>query len=244
MPPRFFAPTLDLAQPAVTLPAAESLHLARVLRLGPGTIVELFDGRGTMVRGTVVQAASSSTLVAIGEIITAQPEAPWPLTVCAPLLKGDAMDAVVRDATVLGATQVVPVTTARTNVPMKRADSGRLHERWHRVAVAAAKQCGRARLPDLGDVRSLADVLQTPQWHDWQRLALVEPALGLVPAPAALRPAPLVMVFGPEGGWDGGEVQAAQDTGWTLWSLGPFTLRAEHVTLAALAVVRYAWTQR
>jgi len=243
VPPRFFAPTLDLAQPAVTLPASESLHLARVLRLGPGAIVEVFDGRGAMVRGTVLQATPSSSLVAVDGVTAAQPEAPWPLTVCAPLLKGDAMDAVVRDATVLGATQIVPVTTARTNVPVSRADSGRLHERWHRVAVAAAKQCGRATLPEISDVRGLSDMLQAPAWQEWQRRLLVEPALDVTLTHDPLRRAPLVLAFGPEGGWDAGEVRAACEAGWTPWSLGPFTLRAEQVTLAALAVVRYAWTE-
>lgn len=243
MPPRFFAPTLDLTQPAVTLPASESQHLARVLRLAPGAPVQVFDGRGTMVRGTVLHATPSSSLVAVDGVTAAQPEAPWPLTVCAPLLKGDAMDAVVRDATVLGATEIIPLTTARTNVPVRRADSGRLHERWHRVAVAAAKQCGRATLPEISDVRGLIDMLQAPVWQAWQRRILVEPALDVTLTDEPLRRAPLVLAFGPEGGWDAGEVCAACEAGWSPWSLGPFTLRAEHVTLAALAVVRYAWTQ-
>lgn len=242
MPPRFFAPTLDLAHATVTLPASESLHLARVLRLEPGAAVELFDGRGTMVQGSVLHATPSSSVVTVGDVCTAQPEAPWPIVLCAPLLKGDAMDVVVRDATVLGATQVVPVTTARTNVPVKRTDSGKLHERWQRVAVAAAKQCGRASLPDLTEVRSLRDVLHAPPWQAWQRLMLVEPALA-VRAAGVLRQAPLVLVFGPEGGWDPEEARAACEAGWTPWSLGPFTLRAEQVTLAALTVVRHEWAR-
>lgn len=226
------------------MPASESLHLARVLRLGAGAAVEVFDGRGAMVRGTVLRATPSSSLIAVDGPATAQPEAPWPLAVCTPLLKGDAMDVVVRDATVLGAAQIVPVATARTNVPVRRAESGRLHERWHRVAVAAAKQCGRARLPEISEVRSLCEVLHAPSWQQWQRRLLVEPSLDCGSTQVAPQHAPLVVAFGPEGGWDAAEVREASAAGWTPWSLGPFTLRAEQVTLAALTVVRYVWTQR
>jgi 16S rRNA (uracil1498-N3)-methyltransferase len=155
---------------------------------------------------------------------------------------------------VLGATEIVPLTTLRTNVPVRRADSGRLHERWQRVAIAAAKQCGRASLPMLADVKGVADVWQTPAWATWQRRMLVAPTLPPdrpaivldVPGePAAgVGQAPLVMAVGPEGGWDDTELEHAVEAGWTPWSLGPCTLRAEHVTLAALAIVRYAWPRR
>lgn len=262
MPPRFHAPDLDIHLAEVTLRPGESQHLTRVLRLGPGAAVELFDGKGLLVRGEVLSASHHGTVVSVGERLPAPPELPDPLVVCAALLKGDAMDTVVRDATVLGATAIVPVTTRRTNVPGARAASGRLHERWHRVSVAAAKQCGRAALPEMSDVQPVDHVWDTPDWQTWERRLLVEPAVssGAVgadaPAPASTAtaadagamamsaPGPLVLACGPEGGWDAGEIEEALAAGWTPWSLGPFTLRAEQVTLAALAVVRHAWSRR
>lgn len=251
MPPRFYAPDLDPGQSSVTLPASESQHLSRVLRMGVGEVVEVFDGRGLLMRGVVTQASSSASTIETGEAAAAQPEAPHPLVVCAALLKGDAMDAVIRDATVLGAVSVVPLTTARTNVPARRADQVRLHDRWQRVAVAAAKQCGRARLPTFADVQVFADALRTPEWAAWQRRLLVEPSHAIAAnghveghSRTPLEAAPLVMICGPEGGWTAPEVEAALATGWVAWSLGPFTLRAEQVTLAALAVVRHAWFVR
>lgn len=248
MPPRFYAPDLDIAQTQVTLPVGESQHLSRVLRLGSGDVVEVFDGRGLLMRGEVRRASPAGAILHLIARESPQPEAPYPLVVCAALLKGDAMDAVIRDATVLGAMAVVPMTTARTNVPIRRADPGRLHDRWQRVSIAAAKQCGRARLPVLADVQSFPDVLRTPAWTAWQRCLLVEPSHALAAhdhsvgqSLTTVDGAPLVMTCGPEGGWTSAEVQAAHAAGWTPWSLGPFTLRAEQVTLAALTVVRHAW---
>ncbi len=247
MPPRFYAPELDPAHTEVILPAAESQHLARVLRLTPGADVEVFDGRGHLWRARVAAVSPSAARVTLQAPAPPQPEPPCPLVVCVALLKGDAMDAVIRDATVLGATVVVPMTTARTNVPARRAESGRLHERWMRVTVAAAKQCGRARLPAIRDVTPLAQVVAqaTGDWDaQWDRRLLVEPSLGAGDATHALAHAcrPTVVASGPEGGWEGREVEAARRAGWTCWSLGPFTLRAEHVPLAALAVLRHAWS--
>lgn len=131
------------------------------------------------------------------------------------------------------------MTTSRSLVPARAAQAA--HERWARVAVAAAKQCGRAVLPRIADVRTLAAVLALPD-DVACRLWLTEPAVAAaasadVPDP----PVKTCLAIGPEGGWTDEEVRAAIEAGWRPWSLAPVTLRAEHVALAALAVVRYAW---
>jgi len=240
VPPRFFAPELTAASADVTLPIGESTHLARVLRLREGDAVEVFDGRGVLREGTVLRAAPGGSVVAIGAAREAAPEPPAPIVIAQGLLKGDAMDAVVRDATVLGATAIWPMSTSRTNVPVRSAHAA--HDRWERVAVAAAKQCGRAVLPQIAPVRDLHDVLAAAGPEAGLRLWLTEPAVAAgerVDIPAA--PRGVCLAVGPEGGWAREEVEAARAAGWQPWTLAPVTLRAEHVTLAALAVVRYAW---
>ena len=240
MPHRFFAPDLTPDSAEVTLPAGESAHLARVLRLREGDDVEVFDGRGVLRHGTVTRAAPAGSLVAVGAACEAAPEPPAPLVVVQGLLKGDAMDAVVRDATVLGATALWTITTSRTNVPARAAQAA--HARWERVAIAAAKQCGRAVLPDIAPVRAIQDVLNDARRDTPVRVWLTEPAAAAgervdVPMP----PRGMCLAIGPEGGWTAEERQAALAAGWQPWTLAPVTLRAEHMTLAALSVVRYAW---
>lgn len=240
MPPRFFAPDLTSGSPDVTLPAGESLHLARVLRLDVGAAVEVFDGRGLLRAGVVARASAQASHVQLGEALPAAPEPEAPIVVAVSLLKGDAMDAVVRDATVLGARDIWPMSTARSNVPVRAATAA--HERWQRVAVAAAKQCGRAVLPDLAPVRPLTDVLADARADLPVRLWLTEPAAAAgEPTEVPVPPRGLCVAIGPEGGWTAAEVAAARDAGWQAWTLAPVTLRAEHVGLAALSVIRYAW---
>lgn len=222
------------------MPAAESTHLSRVLRLAVGSAVEVFDGRGTAMDGVVASASATAAVVRLGERRMAAPEPPARIEIVQALLKGDAMDAVVRDATVLGASLIRPVTTARTNVP-PRAARGAL-ERWQRVAVAAAKQCGRATLPAIAPVEPLVHVLPRARESGATCLLLVEPSL-TVDDGSGTPPSeqPLWLAIGPEGGWTVEEVERARAETWRPWSLAPVTLRAEHVTLAALSVVRYAW---
>lgn len=240
MPPRFFAPDLTDDSPRVLLPAGESTHLARVLRLAAGADVEVFDGRGTVRAGVVERASAQGSLVRVGARLAAAPEPPVPMVLAVSLLKGDAMDAVVRDATVLGACEIWPVRATRSNVPARAADAAR--ERWTRVAVAAAKQCGRGVLPTMAPVRALTDVLVDVREDLPVRLWLTEPAAARgqsadVPVP----PRGLCLAIGPEGGWTAEEMEWASAAGWQPWTLAPVTLRAEHVVLAALSVVRYAW---
>ncbi|AMY11149.1 Ribosomal RNA small subunit methyltransferase E [Luteitalea pratensis] len=240
MPPRFHAPDLNIAAADVVLPEGESAHLCRVLRLHEGDDVEVFDGRGALHAGVVRTASPRASVVTVGAARAAAPEPPAPIIVAQALLKGDAMDAVIRDATVLGAVDIWPMTTSRTNVPARAADAA--HERWLRVAVAAAKQCGRAVIPRIAPVRSLAGVLGDTAASGATRLWLTEPAASAgdsadVPVPARA----VCLAIGPEGGWTAEEMAAASDAGWEPWTLAPVTLRAEQMTVAALSVVRYAW---
>ncbi|BCS34084.1 ribosomal RNA small subunit methyltransferase E [Luteitalea sp. TBR-22] len=240
MPHRFFAPDLTHDAPTVVLPPGESLHLARVLRLREGDAVEVFDGRGALHAARVERVAPGGSVLAVQGARAAAPEPPAPIVIVQALLKGDAMDAVVRDATVLGATAILPVVSARTNVPARAAVAA--HERWQRVAVAAAKQCGRAVLPTIAAPCELADAVGTALTNVPTRLWLAEPAVsgdhgGEVPSP----PQATALAIGPEGGWTNEEVDAARAAGWRPWTMMPVTLRAEHVALAALSVIRYAW---
>lgn len=240
MPPRFHAPDLDAAAADVVLPEGESTHLCRVLRLHEGDAVEVFDGRGALHAGTVRSVSPRASVVTVGAPLAAAPEPPAAIIIVQALLKGDAMDAVVRDATVLGAVEIWPMTTTRTNVPARAADAAA--DRWRRVAVAAAKQCGRAVIPRIAPVRPVGDVLTDATLSTYTRLWLTEPAALAGTDGDVLPPAGAVcLAIGPEGGWAPEELTAASASGWERWTLAPVTLRAEQMTIAALSVLRYAW---
>jgi 16S rRNA (uracil1498-N3)-methyltransferase len=240
VPPCFYAPDLTTTAAEVVLPEGESTHLCRVLRLREGDAVEVFNGRGALQAGVVRTASPRASVVTVGVALASAPEPPAPIIVAQALLKGDAMDAVIRDATVLGVVDIWPMTTSRTNVPARAAAAA--HDRWLRVAIASAKQCGRAVLPRIAPVRSVAEVVVDTAASAGSRLWLTEPTASTgdsadVPVPARA----VCLAIGPEGGWTTEEVAAASASGWEAWTLAPVTLRAEQMTLAALSVVRYSW---
>jgi 16S rRNA (uracil1498-N3)-methyltransferase len=155
------------------------------------------------------------------------------------------MDHAVRDATMLGVAAIQPMMTDHVTVPPRAWQSGAAIERWRRVAIASAKQCGRAVVPDIAPVRSFDEVLAAGEEPSSAAIMCVEPAAG---APAsglgsalASRPSAAVIYVGPEGGWSVAEVAAARARGASLLSLGPRTLRAESVPAVALTAIWTRW---
>ena len=141
MRPRFHVPGVTATSTSVELPEDEAEHLVRVLRLGVGDEVEVFDGRGGLWRAEVVQAGKKSAAIRALEPLPAARELEVQLTLVASVLKGDKMDDVVRDAVMLGVAAIQPVVSERAETSMAAmARSGRV-ARWQRIAVSSAKQC-------------------------------------------------------------------------------------------------------
>jgi 16S rRNA (uracil1498-N3)-methyltransferase len=242
--PRFLVPDLDPERQIATLPADESEHLTRVLRLAAGDEIAVFDGRGREFLARVASAARRAVKVTLVEPVAAAQEAPVPFTLAQAVLKGDKMDDVVRDAVMLGAARVVPLVTTHVTVKGSAIDSGKPAERWRRIALASAKQCGRATLPPVEDPIPLSEFLTSADAE--LKLFLVEPsAEGDV---VSLRsfidkppPSSAALIVGPEGGWAGKERDAAVAAGCVPVTLGGLTLRADAVAVAAISVVRFLW---
>lgn len=242
--PRFHAPDLDAAHGTVTLSPDESHHLVRVLRLSGSDPVVVFDGRGRQFVGRVDRAdRHHATIVLVEEIAAAEDHA-TPIVLVQAVLKGDRMDDVVRDATMAGASRIVPIVAERSQVRLSSLQRNHVDDRWRRVAIASAKQCGQARLPEIDPVQTLDRFLETPAAG--LRLVLVEPgnAGGAVkPLQSLLAgpdPALVSCLVGPEGGWSAAERSRAAAAGWEEVTIGPMTLRADAAGLVAVAVVSYA----
>jgi 16S rRNA (uracil1498-N3)-methyltransferase len=157
------------------------------------------------------------------------------------LLKGDQMDAVVRDATMLGATEIVPIASEHVSVPERAWRSGAAAERWRRLAIASSKQCGRAVVPVIGAVQPFDHALDIAAEI---RLMGVEPSASgdaVVELSALPRPSSALLLTGPEGGWARTEIDRAVARGATLVNLGPRTLRAETAPTVLLASVWTIW---
>jgi 16S rRNA (uracil1498-N3)-methyltransferase len=241
---RFFAPALDPGDESVALPREEGEHLTRVLRLGVGDTVAVFDGRGHEFVARVASALRSDVRLTIASRIDPPAESAVALTLAQAVLKGDKMDDVIRDAVMLGAAAIQPIVTRRSETTVAALMRGARVERWRRVALASVKQSRRAVLPEIRVPLTLETMLTEPPAA--LRVMLVEPSASAEVEPlAALQqdrpPSDAVVFVGPEGGWTAEECAAAVSHGVRLMSLGPRTLRADAVPIAAISVLNFLW---
>jgi len=247
---RFFAPALDPGDEAVTLPRDEGEHLTRVLRMGVGDTVSVFDGRGHEFSARVVSVERRDVRVQLVSRIEPAAEPAVALTLAQAVIKGDKMDDVVRDAVMLGVAAVQPLVTARTESTVAQLTTGNRLDRWRRVALASVKQSKRAVLPEVRRPLTIEAYLDDPPTA--LRLMLVEPETGrageagqagLAEPLSALQgqptPQDATIFVGPEGGWTEGELASARSHGVRLVTLGQRTLRADATPVAAISVLQF-----
>jgi 16S rRNA (uracil1498-N3)-methyltransferase len=208
-------------------------YLSHVLRLQPGAQVELFDGRGAAWDATIEPGFAGLRLGARRAIAAGGPA----LVLLLALAKGEKLELVVQKATELGVARVVPFAAERSVVQLDAEKGEARAVRWRKIAEEAARQCGRADLPEVAAPTTLAAALAS--LPEGARLVVLHGeggaplgALGLEGAPA------VAAVVGPEGGLTEGELQACQAAGALRGRLGPRTLRAETAAVAVVAVLQ------
>jgi 16S rRNA (uracil1498-N3)-methyltransferase len=216
------------------------------MRLRAGDIVSVFDGRGREWTGRL--AAADKSGVRVGPLAPAEPvrEPRIPVRLLQAVLKGDHMDAVVRDATMMGIVSITPIVSARTIARAGAQAAAAALQRWKRVALASAKQCRRAVLPEIMTAAPLEEAIAAVRReHTNRRLSFVlaEPSTGVAASVPADFGAPqeAVLASGPEGGWSADELEAFRAAGFASLTLGPLTIRADAAALVAISMLRAAW---
>ena len=226
----------------MTLSADESRHARDVLRLQPGDEAYVFDGAGSEFLCMVSEFTRNGAILdLVQEVEPARPESPLNLTLAIALLKGEKFDLVVQKATELGATRIVPVETSRADVRIRNDDDAqRKVTRWQRIALEAAKQCGRARLVEISAPVTFDSLIAQ---NDCElRLTFAERdggSLAEVSRDAAPGPTSVCALIGPEGGWTIEETDSARAHGWNVITLGGRTLRAETAAIAIVTLLQH-----
>ncbi len=239
--PRFQIDTF--APDPIRLTGPEARHALRVLRLGVGAAIRLFDGRGLEADGRIARVGRDEVVV---ELLRAPAPAPPPasrLVLAVPPPKGERADWLVEKAAELGVGQLVWLRTERGQAD---PGAGKL-ARWGRKAVQAGKQAGRSRITDVTTVSDLAAVLTAAPAarRFFGRVRSTGPSLieelgAVTPTPCPLSgpPSPIHILFivGPEGGLTDAEQELLEREGCRPVSLGRSILRIETAAVAAACI--------
>jgi 16S rRNA (uracil1498-N3)-methyltransferase len=210
---------------AVELDPAQANYLGNVLRMGVGAELLVFDGQSGEWLARISEAAKKRMTLTV-ERCTREPESIPDVWLAFAPVKRAQTDWLVEKATELGAARLMPVMTQRTVAERVRL------ERLESIAIEAAEQCGRTRLPQIAEPVSLKQLLAD---RGAARTLYFADERGGEPAADAFRRGPALILTGPEGGFtdeERGAVRTAANA--VAVSLGPRILRAETAALAAL----------
>jgi 16S rRNA (uracil1498-N3)-methyltransferase len=211
---------------AVGLEAEQTNYLGNVMRLGVGSELLIFNGQSGEWLGRIAETGKKRMTLAV-ERRTREPEAIPDIWLAFAPVKRAQTDWLVEKATELGAARLMPVKTQRTIAERVKL------ERLEAIAIEAAEQCGRTRLPKIASPISLKALLDLRD--EGRRLYFADEGGG-EPAASSFQAGPALILIGPEGGFTDEErtlIRAAPNS--VPVSLGPRILRAETAALAALA---------
>ncbi len=239
---RFFLPKKNIANRRATVEGPELDHLRKVLRLGPGDPIIVFDDAGWEHEAVIRSLSAQAAEIEITRSFQAERESPLKLTLAVGLTKGEKMDFVVEKATELGVQAIAPFVSAYTVPKLDARKIEKRGERWRKIALAAAKQCGRTRIPEIFPLSNFEDLVQ--QTSGALNLLFWEKEAGqTIKQVHATHPdaRSILLVIGPEGGLSDQEAGLAQRHGFKPIRLGRRILRAETAAVSATSLVQFLW---
>ena len=223
-------PRLFVRQPLgddvqVELDGGQANYLGNVLRLGAGSELLVFDGLSGEWLARISKAAKKRMTLSIERKTREAESIPDVWLAFAPVKRAQT-DWLIEKATELGAARLVPVMTQRTVAERVRLD------RLESIAIEAAEQCGRTRVPEIAEPMKLARFIE--ELDPARRLYFADESGGDALA-GTFREGPAAILVGPEGGFTDEERTLVRGSGAAAISLGPRILRAETAALAALS---------
>ncbi|MDD3180691.1 MAG: RsmE family RNA methyltransferase [Opitutaceae bacterium] len=242
---RAFCQPAEREPAEILLDAGESHHLVAVNRARRGDTVVAFDGRGNE---WICECTDDRPKTAVLKVRFSQKAKPLPyaMTLGQALPKGPSMDAIVRKATELGVTRIVPLESERTEVRLDADRLDRKTEKWLNAAIEAAKQCGNPWLPEIAPVQKATAFMQSASGYDLKLIASLQPGarslksvLAAHEASTGHPPRKVLWLIGPEGDFTPAEMSVAKASGFELITLGPLVLRCETAAVYALGILSY-----
>jgi 16S rRNA (uracil1498-N3)-methyltransferase len=242
---RVFCAPANAEPTEIILSPDESHHLVTVNRAGTGDTVTAFNGQGAEWICTLKEPDKRTARLKVRFSQRAKP-LPYSITLGQALPKGGFMDAIVRKATELGVSRIVPLESERTQVHLEADRSDRKIEKWQGAALEAAKQCGNPWLPEIQPIQDAGAFMESAKGYDLKLIASLHPGarslktvLGSFRTAQGRSPGNVLWLVGPEGDFTPAEISRAIGCGFVPITLGPLVLRCETAAVYAISVLSY-----
>jgi len=219
----------------VTLDATQAHYLAHVMRLGPDESLTLFNGRGGEYTARLERLERRVAICRIESFSPVDREMPCRTHIVQAACRAEKIETVLQKGTELGAASFQIVHSERATLRLNGDRRRRKLERWRKIIIEAAEQCGRTRLPSL-------------QWRE-HILETQAPGIALALHPDAraawpdrraqlARATEVCFAIGPEGGWSAADIRALMSKGFGFLRFGPRVMRTETAAPALLAAMQ------
>lgn len=235
--PRIHTPQPLAAGQRIDLDDNAANHVARVLRMQAGEQIRLFNGDGQDYPAVLAEVGKRTVAVEIATPVPAASESPLRIHLGQTMSRGDRMDYAVQKATELGVNDITPLHSERCEVRLKGERQEKREGHWQQVAISACEQSGRAVVPNVHPIQTLADWVNSVQAD----LRLVLHHHSAAPLELSTPPASVALLVGPEGGLTEEEVNLARQAGFLPVAFGNRVFRTETAPVAAISILQWLW---
>lgn len=233
--PKFFTTADYISDNHLKITGEDVGHISKVLRMSPGDAIIVCDGEGNDYDGEIAEITKTEVIVKIIRKYVCDAEPEVKVTLYQALPKQGKMEYIIQKTTELGVDRIIPVYTKRCVV--KPSDKT---ERWGKVALSAAKQCGRGIVPQVLPTITFDDAISQFADYDCALMPYECEEDGRLKDILSCKGYKTIALFiGPEGGFDPMEVEAAVKSGAKTVTLGKRILRTETAASAVLPVIMY-----
>ncbi len=224
----------------IEIKGSDALHIAKTLRMRVGEALTVTDTAGLDYSCVIESVSCDSVILKIEEISKCDKESDKRIYLFQALVKNDKMDTVIQKAVELGVNHVYPVTAERSIVKLDRDGENKKLERWNKIALEAAKQCGRGVIPEVHSpvsVKECADILSHLDLSFYCYETTEERTIKDIMREKDF--SSIGFYIGPEGGVAPFEADIFEAAGVPAVSLGKLILRTETAGMAVLSMILY-----
>ncbi len=234
--PRFFTETIDETKGIIT--GDDAKHIAKVLRMHTGERLVACDTMGKDYDCVIAELSDKEVALTVERVYPSETEPTVKVTLYQAMPKSDKMELIIQKAVELGVSTIVPVQTKRCVSRPDAKSMAKKLERYNRIAMEAAKQCGRGRIPQVLPMLDYSEAIAAMKADD-RAFLFYENSTSSFRKELEQGVSSVSIMIGAEGGFDEAEVEQALAAGVASLSLGKRILRCETAPLAALSIIMY-----